>query len=346
MANLQNHFNNYHKAIKVDWNDQRNLASKRDIIIDKIKATLKANGKPVPTLINKGSYIHGVGVEPVDSNDEYDIDVGLIFDIKSSEYSAKEVRQWALDAIKDHTKNVENKGPCIRVRYTAGYHVDITIYARYKDFDSIVNFQLARKNDSWEDSDPERLKSEIEKHKKLFDGTTEDGTNQFCRVVRYLKRWNDYYNPRKTDNKPFGLAFVLLAREVLTHPVKDFNQQSDDLEALLRIADRGANWIDRISISKPVIPFEDVFSKIDDDGMTALKNRFKKLADTLRDAKAETDEIKACEVLRSVLGDDFPVPMKTSDSLDSLDNVDRSALASDLQSKHIKTPTGPWCSGK
>jgi hypothetical protein len=42
--------------------------------------------------------------------------------------------------------------------------------------------------------------------------------------------------------------------------------------------------------------------------MDELKERFRVLAETLEVAGRETDPTKACELLRTVFGDDFPVP--------------------------------------
>ena len=41
MSNFQTKFNTFHKKIKVDIDDQRELAEKRDIIVNKIISTLK-----------------------------------------------------------------------------------------------------------------------------------------------------------------------------------------------------------------------------------------------------------------------------------------------------------------
>ena len=342
MSNLQTKFNTFHKKIKVDIDDQRELAEKRDIIVNKIISTLKKNEHLVPDMINKGSYIHGVGVEPVDPNEEYDIDIGLIFNIMSDDNSAKDVRTWVWDAIKDHSENVENKGPCIRVRYAAGYHVDIAIYARYKSSEDIEDMQLGRKDNTWEETNPEGLKTSIENHKKNFSGSVEDGANQFCRIVRYFKRWNDYYKPKKKDNKPFGLAFVLLVKKELSAPVLDSAGKSDDLEVLIRISQATANTYGRISIQKPVKPWDDVFERIDQSGMDDLKKRFSDLKSELIKARDEEDETKACNILKSIFGDDFPIPMKKSESLDNLSSEDRDLLKADLEAKEIPVTTSPW----
>ena len=70
---IQQYFGRFHKEIKVETDE---LREKRDILIDKIRASLKKAGTPLPDLLNQGSYIYGVGVKP-EGDVEYDIDVGL-----------------------------------------------------------------------------------------------------------------------------------------------------------------------------------------------------------------------------------------------------------------------------
>ena len=70
---IQNYFGKFHKEIKFETEE---LREKRDILLDKIKTTLKDEKRSVPELLNQGSYIYGVGVKPV-ASEEYDIDVGF-----------------------------------------------------------------------------------------------------------------------------------------------------------------------------------------------------------------------------------------------------------------------------
>jgi hypothetical protein len=51
-----------------------------------------------------------------------------------------------------------------------------------------------------------------------------------------------------------------------------------------------------------------MFGRLSDDDMNALKQRFASLAEALRQAGTTVDPVRACELLRSQFGDDFPVP--------------------------------------
>ena len=293
MANIQKQLEGFHKNIKVESSE---LREKRNIIVDK-KKSLSEDNKPIPEVLNQGSYIYGVGIKPI-SGEDYDIDVGLVFNIKSSDYDAEEVRKWVYDAIKKHTDKVQSKGPCIRVIYQAGYHVDLVCYARYKNDDSIENFQLAHKNGSWIASDPKKIKDHIQKAREKFKNTKDSsGSDQLQRVVRYLKRWNDLAVPGESDDKPIGLAILLYCIEVLQFSF------TDDLQALVYISEM-AKKSDRISAYKPDTQ-EDVFSKISHSGMKKLISRFQELYDALVKAHNSHNLQDACEIMRKQFGDDF-----------------------------------------
>jgi len=301
MANIQKQLEGFHKNIKVESSE---LRKKRDIIVDKIKKSLSEDNKPVPELLNQGSYIYGVGIKPV-SGEDYDIDVGLVFKIKSSDYNAEEVRKWVYDAIKEHTDQVQNKGPCIRVIYQVGYHVDLVCYARYRDSDLIENFQFAHKNGSWIASDPKKIKDHIQKAREKFKGTkNSSGSDQLQRVVRCFKRWNDLAIPDESDDKPIGLAILLYCIEVLQSSY-DSQGNLDDLQALVHITEKAKNS-NKICAYKPDTQ-ENVFSKISDSGMKKLILRFQKLHNALLEARNSDSLEDACKTMREQFGDNFPL---------------------------------------
>ena len=302
MANIQKQLEKFHKNIRVESSE---LREKRDIIEKKIKKSLFEDNKPIPKLLNQGSYIYGVGIKPA-SGEDYDIDVGLDFNIKSSDYNAEEVRKWVYDAIKNHTDEVQSKGPCIRVIYQMGYHVDLVCYARYKDNDLTENFQLAHKNGSWIASDPKKIKDHIQKAREIFQDTKDSsGSDQLQRVVRYLKRWNDLAIPGESDDKPIGLAILLYCIEALQAPVCDSQGNSDDLQALVYIAEEAKNS-SKISANKPDTG-KDVFDKISVKGMEELIEKFKKLHEALLNARSSDDLKDTCAIMREQFGNDFPL---------------------------------------
>ena len=340
MAELQKKIMMFHDKIKVDSEE---LREKRDIILNKIKNYLKEKGYPVPEVLNQGSYIYGVGTKPVGDLD-YDIDVGLVFSIKASEYEAKIVRSWIYDAIKNHTMNVEDRGPCIRVYYSGkDYHVDLVCYAKFNNNDAIEDFKIAYKNNSWRSSDPKRLKGFINNAREKFKTTkVNGGPDQLQRITRYLKRWNDVAIPKESKSKTFGLAILLLVIDKLHFSVTYINGGSDDLKALINVTSAAKTVLGRISIYKPTPEYEDVFGKLTDTAMDSLKKRFSDLYDALCDSQEESDEEKACKLLQKHFGDDFPDGERQSSSSEDITENAAKIAAMQTAASSFNNPSKPW----
>jgi hypothetical protein len=340
--NLQKFFQAFHKKIKVDTEE---LRDKRNILVDKIRASLKKADRPLPEPLNQGSYIYGVGVVPL-GDEEYDIDVGLDFDILSSENSAKAVRDWVYSAIKDHTDKVANRGPCIRVHYAAGYHVDLVVYARHSNSVDIEDYRLAIKDDQWKRAEPKKLKKHVADARKSFENTKDtSGSDQLQRVTRYIKRWNDLEIPGESPDKPFGLATLLLVINHLPQPVLDSEGTSDDLNALIQVIRGANNIIGRISLKKPTQEFEDLFGKLSDGAMDEFKQRLTALLSDLEEANAAADEIGATTILRKQFSDDFPTTLRNAEAiLSESGGEDRRILIQDMNEAipNYSAPSKPW----
>ena len=308
MADVQKYFEQFHKEIRMDYDLNKTLAEKRDIILDRIKNYLKEDKKPLFQSMLQGSYITKTGVKPIEELD-YDIDVGLRFDIHENNYAASDVREWLHNATKEHTEKVESKGPCTRVIYKDGYHVDLVAYAVYKNNLGSEIHKLAHKQNGWRDANPIGLLDFFEKVIANYEETEDSATktNQFRRVVRYIRRWDDEFMPVESDAKPSGLAWILLINRTLGAKVIN-NGTPDDLAALVRICNSVSLTTGRISIKKPTPEFEDLFAKISDADMEKLKNRFNNLLNVLHQAQNEPSEKKACQLLKKQFGRDFPVP--------------------------------------
>ena len=90
MADVQRQFEDFHEMIKLD-DENEILREKRDILLDKLRKRLRAifedRGEKTPTFtnFNKGGYAMNLGIVPLDS--DYDIDVGVEFDICKETYA-------------------------------------------------------------------------------------------------------------------------------------------------------------------------------------------------------------------------------------------------------------------
>ena len=310
MADVEKYFEQFHEAIRTDYDMDEKLREKRDIILDKVRKKLKEKERPSFKELHQGSYAQDLrtGVKPIEDL-RYDIDIGLRFQIEEGDYTAKEVRSWVWQAVEDHTADVQDKGPCIRVIYADGYHVDLVSYSWWTDDLNQEQYRLAHKTNGWRNADPPRLLDFIKQARTPFQNTEDSATktDQFRRVVRHLKRWDDERIPKESDAKPSGLAFTLLCQRALL-PSLNWAGKPDDRMALQSISHHASSLPGRIIVQKPTPEYEDVFGKLSDKEMEELKERFSKVHEVLLYAEQEPDPVKACEELRKIFGRDFPVP--------------------------------------
>ncbi len=306
MAQVQKYFEKFHETIRTDYETNAELRDKRDIILEKVQKSLVDAKRPSFERLMQGSYIMRTGVLPV-GDKEYDIDVGLRFRIRPEDHKASDVRSWVLSAVKDHTDDVEAKGPCIRVRYAKGYHVDLVTYGWWTDDKGVELYRLAHDSKGWLPTDPAALLTFVQDAQANF-ADTEGGTQttQLRRVVRYLKRWDDVWQPDESDAKPPGLAFTLLAIARLSKML-GWDGKPDDMAAIRGLASYAAQQA-RVTVKKPTPEYEDLFGKLSEGDMTALIRRFGAMRNALDAAQREPDPSKACALLVPIFGDDFPVP--------------------------------------
>jgi hypothetical protein len=310
MADVQALFERFHQDIRTYYEINDELREKKDIIVDRVKAHLAKHGRPGCTPYLQGSYKMKVGILALDGA-EYDIDVGLRFNFDASERTAAEVRRWVFEAVDGHTEDVEPRGPCIRVTYADDYHVDLVCYAHWDDALGATQYRLAHKTRGWVPADPPKLVEHVRNARAPFEDTDDAATrtDQFRRVVRYLKRWNDHTFDGPADDKPTGLALLLLAEKHLTTPATTlFEGAPDDRAAVERVARAAAATVGRIQATKPTPEYEDMFGRISEDGIVALKSRFGVLRDALVAAIRAETEAEACKELKKVFGEDFPCP--------------------------------------
>ncbi len=315
MDELQKQFEKFHEIIRLDYEMNESLREKRDIIIDKIRKHFREKERPSFVVIHQGSYKLRTGVCPI-GDLEYDIDIGLVFEDLPEGTTASEVRTWVYESICDHTDDVQSLRNCIRVCYAKEkYHVDLVSYS-LRIINGAEQFELASKNDGWRPAEPTRLVEILKEKLKSFQDAEDSatGTNQFRRIVRYLKRWNDFAIPKESKDRPSGLALTLMVYYNATKSLK-WHGSNYDIGALKQVAEWATSTFGRIEVRKLTQEYEDLLAGLSDDAMNDFKDRFKVLLQTLKDAEKEEDLVKACKSLQKVFGPDFPVPEKKKEGL-------------------------------
>jgi len=317
---VQEAFRKFHRTIKLNIEDNRKLAEKRDMLIDEIHSHLKklkeeTGVKLTLTVKNQGSYAMRTGIEPLEG-DDYDIDVMLLFAIDKDEFEAKEIKKIVFDALNRHPRTTTIKKPCVRVQYHQNgevkFHVDFAVYAKNED-DVFLSKKpnYASEDEIWESSEPEELK-------KLIDGYHKDPEvrAQFRRVIRYLKRWKDLKFRSNSNGKPTGIALTAIALEGFESEVEydslSNKYKVDDLQATINLVEYFISlfswWSNNINVSLPIKPYNDLFEKMSKNQKTKLKEKLELLKEDLITAQNEADPHKASKKLRQqqVFGADFP----------------------------------------
>lgn len=331
MANVQSQFDTFYRRIKLGrFDEEKTLREKRDIIRqtlrDKLPSVFKAHGEayPAPIFRDQGSYALGTGIKPLDG-DDYDIDQGVYFPVSTETYrDPVALKQRVFEALDGHTDEVRVRTPCVTVFYHQEgehvYHVDLAVYsdgAQNADGKARLARGKAYSSDEyrfWEASDVQNLADTI----FARFGNTND-SDQFRRVVRYLKRWKDVDFPSGGNAAPVGIGLTIAACDSFQARYRDVVMGApDDLAALDALVRAMLNrftstWDDgklvrRLAANLPVEPRDDPFARMTAEQMEAFENKLKALRDALDAAACAVDPTEACETLRSVFGDDFPVP--------------------------------------
>lgn len=327
MADLQTQFNKFHEAIKIDFEGNQPLRTKRDMLLNELRAGLKKQYPTnTPTFKDfvQGSYDLATGVVPLQGED-YDIDVGIDFNITTDQIKPVELKKIVYDILNSVGKRtVEIKRPCVRVQYyNAGvvdYHIDLAIYAHGEDWFGNMNNDLyiakgfigsADNKKIWEISEPYQLKELIKS--KISDSSDRE---QFRRVIRYLKRWKDY-NFSSGTGRPTGIALTALCYNLFTvekdyvrNPITGiYSYKYNDLRALKKVVVgilSQFTWLNKISVKLPVQPYNDLFEKMSDKQMLNFKTELQSFKIILENASNDNQITMACMRLRGAFGGDFP----------------------------------------
>lgn len=341
---LQIYFEDFHKKIKLDYDVNAELATKRDVIVNKLN-----NVEEIPSFdrFDQGSYAFNTGVEPKDK--DYDIDVALIFKINKDDKKPFELKQSIHKVLENHTEiGAEIKEPCVTVTYKKegeeAYHVDLVAYSYENKDDENSQLYMARGDVNstanekiWEKADPKELVNII---KNRFDD--KDERDQYRRVIRYIKRWKNLKFKQTGNSEPPSIGITLLAEELFT-PIKyDYLEKkfiANDLKALIDFTNAIKNkfgWVGfsesgrslyRITKTLPVEPSTDVFCNMTDIQMTDFKDKVETLHDKLIEVENETDIVEQCNKLIKIFGDDFPLADKVKESKSQSNKIPSSSTA-------------------
>lgn len=321
--NLQKEFIEFHDNIRLD-DENETLREKRDILLNKLNKNISEEAASY-THFNQGSYAMGTGVKPEDG--DYDIDVGLKFDIDKADYPDPiKVKKWVRDALEGHTKSVKIRRSCVTVTYQEdgedAYHVDFAVYASNNP-DGKMYIAKGKENSDvdkriWEISCPQELISEI---KNKFSDSKD--AQQFRRCIRYLKKWKNHKISSNGNEAPTGIALTILAYNYfLPYKTVDYltnASEYNDFFALKSMVENIQNAftlkydtesgknLHSIELKLIVEPWNDLFEKMTAKQMDDFYNKIESMSKTLEEVDKEEKRNKACEKLQGIFGEDFPI---------------------------------------
>lgn len=258
MTILQSEFQTFHSNIKLGTYDENQiLRDKRDLLIDKLTEALKDEqipGTDKPLTFKKfdqGSYAMNTGIKP--KEDDYDIDVGIIFDITNVEYDSNKLKKLVYDKLnKQHNRTVEFNRPCITVKYSDGYHVDLAIYSdNNNDLHIAWGEQHSKVNRCWYKSEPRKLTQWVSDV-----STVTKESEQFRRCVRYLKKWKEKQFSCNGNEAPPSIGLCIQARNAFFNAFA--YRKDEDINALINIVNQmkqkfGSQYDDETSTYKKSI---------------------------------------------------------------------------------------------
>ena len=320
--NLQKEFEEFHDNIKLD-DENETLREKRDILLEKLRSHITDSSPSYSTFV-QGSYAMGTGIKPED--EDYDIDVGIKFDINKDDYNALSPKIWVRDALSGHTKSVKIRRSCVTVTYQKNYdpiyHVDFAVYAGSNPDGKLYvakgkEYSLPE-NIKWEVSDPQGLMNLVKN--KYRDA---DDRRQFRRIIRYMKKWKNHNTYLLGNGAPSGIALTCLAFQLFTvsknYDIIGKVTSYNDLSALISFTQSIINkftlkydsdtqeYIHKITINLPVEPYNNLFAKMSDRQMEILYQELVKMNNKLKDANNKTKRSEACTLLVELFGKEFPV---------------------------------------
>jgi hypothetical protein len=303
---FQSQFRRFHEAILLKrFQENAELRDKREKILKRLRENLPA-GTPSFEPFNQGSYEMGTGIKPLDK--DYDIDIGILFDVDHRKHAPVVVKGWVYNAVQGHTARVEWRRPCITVYYQEGgepkYHVDLAIMAKDvtggHNWLAIGKQNSGREHQEWQPDDRVGFSEAVD---RKFSG---EEAAQFRRVIRYLKRWKDVHFSSEGRAAPTGLGLTVAAfywfRPTMNYEVAP--AEYDDLGATTAVVNSMLlNFgLQRLSLRFPNAPHDDVFARMTDQQMVEFRQRLDKFRGWLEEARRNND----LAPLRRAFGDAFP----------------------------------------
>lgn len=313
---MQKEFEKFHEGIKLKkYDENADLRNKRDLLLNALSDAIKDEKIPGTETkltfrwINQGSYAMNTGIKP--KKEDYDIDVGVIFNVTNNEYNSDALKKLVRDKLNKGNRTVKYQRPCITVDYiNEAYHIDLAIYAENNKDIHIAWGKEFSEEKVWYKAEPEELTTWV-----ANVSTDPDKATQFRRCVRYLKKWKEKHFSSGGNYAPPSIGLTIQAREAFSLILSG----STDLNALITIVSKIKNsfsteydpvtseWKKKIVVCLPVQPFKNVYYKMTLAQQHNFYEKVEAIEEALIKAKNEVSEHETSKILRKIFGDEFPL---------------------------------------
>lgn len=311
MANCHKLFQEYNSEISLTPSKTSKMTISKDKLRERIRNYFKKyHPEYIPKFYIQGSFKMKSGIRTKD--DICDLDDGVYF-FRVPGVTSTTLQGWVRDAVDGYTNEpAQHHKKCIRTIFTKDYEIDHPVYYKVNG----KEYQLAVKNNSFEDSDPKAMVD-------WFVGK-KDKAGQLLRIVKYEKGWCDF----KRNRMPNGLAMTILATNAKEKV--GINDRDDIyLRDILKEIKKTLNL--KFECIVPVVPNDDLFKDYDATRKANFLNALDAFIDDADKAIKEPNELKASKLWRKHLGDRFP---EGEDR-----NEDEKAFASIVTGAK---PSNPW----
>ncbi|MGP9768790.1 nucleotidyltransferase domain-containing protein [Halomonas sp. AOP13-D3-9] len=332
---IQTHFDRFNKKIYLTSLSAgyKKAKEKDESIFEEIKIAFKEAGYPVIDSFMQGSFSVNTAINSLDG--DFDIDRAIVIDAQKAPEDPVAPKKVIKEVLHNRSfKHPRIKKPCVTADYTSiKLHIDYTVYKKVSSFFSDDTYYLAVgkngssvENKEWSEADQKGLIEWVDSVDGFLRGATEK-RKQLKRLIRYIKRWRDVnFSSEDVRRKIFSIGLtVMLKDQYKPNPL--LAEVDEDLQALKTTIDGmlAADYISaplgtadyRVYVKLPKEPKRDIFQhKVEGksaDGSdlnvgSQFRNKLLKLQEGLQKTLDETDEIKQCEILNKLFGDDFEVP--------------------------------------
>lgn len=286
---FQYNFNRFHQAIKLtDSEHYAHVRSVRDQVLGIFPKATPSSRRTFRSY-NWGSYAMGTGIRPISGND-YDIDVGLVYNLNPSDATPQELKGEIYDSLQSAGYNPQWMRPCIQIAFP-GYHLDISVFTREGDRLFIAEGKLHDHRTCWR---PDGMEWFVQ---MIWNHPNQTNAEQFRRIVRYLKRWKDIHFGYDGMKGPVGLALTVMA-------YRWYVPQSDDLSALRIVVSQAVRYFEQgnTALQFPYEPRDNLLRKMSYDQIRQMLSRFQQLNQWLGQAESHG----RVDPLVRAFGGDFP----------------------------------------